>query len=523
MEAPSEEPIVAPVPPRHWWLKRIVAGATLLLVALIGLRLWWGWYADRALQTEINKYIAAGEPIYPEDFDSKETIPDEDNAAKMLQDAEAAINLTPDQSAWLGQRPFAVSMVSRDLQITRTVLESNAEVYRLVRRARDLPMADWGIRLRTPAINFLMPTLAGQRQVTRLLRVRGLYHHSIHDDDEALESLRDILAQSRTIAQQPSLIAQLTAIAGDGVLIMTIEEILPSIKVQRGEVASADRERGADRQTVKRLIADLLLERDARLGLSRSMLSERMSQLDIMQQLQQGKTTLGTMMGPGPAVGFSMIDWASDLATRPLLDLETLVMLHDSTVFAEAALKPNWAEAYWAAHLKPSDGSFVDDMTHFISRAMTPSVERALLLRFRSSAQRRMGATALAIRFYEVEHGTQVEALSPLVPEYLDFIPFDPFAADDRPISYRPESAPRILYSVGSDGVDDGGAYAMRRGGSIDLDQLDLPFFLDGDRPRPKKNEDPSPAPSTQTVDDDQNIENDSGDADEDEPGEQEP
>ena len=33
---------VQPVPPRHWWLKRLGAAALLLLLALVGLRLWWG-------------------------------------------------------------------------------------------------------------------------------------------------------------------------------------------------------------------------------------------------------------------------------------------------------------------------------------------------------------------------------------------------------------------------------------------------------------------------------------------------
>src|SRR3990172_6612547 len=91
------EPIVEPVPPRYWWLKRIALTVGILLVAVIALRLWWGWEADRRLQAEIDKIIAAGDPIDPEDFDPKEEIPNEQNAARFLLQAENAINLTPEQ------------------------------------------------------------------------------------------------------------------------------------------------------------------------------------------------------------------------------------------------------------------------------------------------------------------------------------------------------------------------------------------------------------------------------------------
>src|SRR3989304_269656 len=91
------EPTVEPIPPRYWWLKRIAAVAGILLVVLFALRLGWGWEANRRLQAEIDKIIAAGEPIYPEDFDPKEDIPDEQNAARLLIGADEAISFTSAQ------------------------------------------------------------------------------------------------------------------------------------------------------------------------------------------------------------------------------------------------------------------------------------------------------------------------------------------------------------------------------------------------------------------------------------------
>ena len=93
---------VAPVPPRYWWLKRILIVSGTFLIVLIGVRLWWGWEANRQLQAEIDRITAAGEPIYPVDFDPPPMRPEE-NAAKLYLDAEAAPNLNPTQGDFVNQ------------------------------------------------------------------------------------------------------------------------------------------------------------------------------------------------------------------------------------------------------------------------------------------------------------------------------------------------------------------------------------------------------------------------------------
>ena len=47
--------------------------------------------------------------------------------------------------------------------------------------------------------------------------------------------------------------------------------------------------------------------------------------------------------------------------------------------------------------------------------------------------------------------------LDALVPEYLPAVPLDPLAANDRPLTYVPGEPRPCVYSVGSDGRDDGG------------------------------------------------------------------
>lgn len=63
---------------------------------------------------------------------------------------------------------------------------------------------------------------------------------------------------------------------------------------------------------------------------------------------------------------------------------------------------------------------------------------------------------SLALRAYKLERGSYPAVLSQLTPVYLSRVPADPFSAGV-PLKYRASSGSYALYSVGPDGVDDGG------------------------------------------------------------------
>lgn len=62
----------------------------------------------------------------------------------------------------------------------------------------------------------------------------------------------------------------------------------------------------------------------------------------------------------------------------------------------------------------------------------------------------------LALHAYKLDHGRYPASLSLLAPAYLSQIPADPFAQSG-PLRYRTTPGGYVLYSVGPDGVDDGG------------------------------------------------------------------
>jgi len=89
----------------------------------------------------------------------------------------------------------------------------------------------------------------------------------------------------------------------------------------------------------------------------------------------------------------------------------------------------------------------------------TPTV--VVTNRFRCSTDRRAAAIALAIALYRFDHnGIWPGSLEQLVPTYLPSVPLDPLAGNSQPFKYSGPNAAtqRFVYSVGEDGIDNGGS-----------------------------------------------------------------
>jgi type II secretory pathway pseudopilin PulG len=98
----------------------------------------------------------------------------------------------------------------------------------------------------------------------------------------------------------------------------------------------------------------------------------------------------------------------------------------------------------------------LDRFRRRFSLMAVPNWKRAMETTMRAETQRSLCLAALAIRRYELQHGQLPADLAALTPELLDPAPVD--YMDGRTLRYRVE-ADGIwrLWSVGSDGKDDGG------------------------------------------------------------------
>ncbi len=512
-DSPTVEPTVEPIPPRYWWLKRIGVGVGLLVIAVVALRLWWGWEANRRLQAEIDRIIAAGEPIYPEDFDPKEETPDDQNAAVLLRAAAQALSLTPDQGRLIDAVLADRRSADKHLEELRELGEMSAEIVALIHRSRDLARVDWKIPLGNPAIWTLLPDLPSQRTMGRLIGALALYRHASGDDRAAVDLLYDLHALQTRTGSYPALASYLASLRMASNTALTIEAIGPTLRVEPPPAADSTHIRRASRLEIQGLIAFMLDDKQLIASFHRGLLFERMVQLDAVRFVRKnGYASLIGMLGTGRGVGLTSATNPFEPLISPLYQLDAVVMLRTTSAYAQAALSDDWPSAKRAMPAFPSFSGAFDRTMHPLSSMVLARLEHSYRMQFRSMALRRMGAVALAIRVYEVDYGHRPRDLRELVPNYLPNLPADPFSADREPIRYRLDTPLPILYCIGFDGVDDGGAYSFRAG-EIDPDKLDVPFFLDGNRPTKPEDVSAAPPPSTQAGEDQKNIEEDRRDA----------
>jgi hypothetical protein len=454
------------------WVKRT---GIALLIAFVVLPLTYAGfscYSGKALQTEIERYHAAGEPIYPKDF-QPEPVPDAENAALLLHKAAQTLHdRTP------GNDKKSREAFYRPQEITASV-QRNADLLQMVRKARSLPKSEW---TQPPTAQLDEPNFVPERELLRTLRVYAIHFHQTGDDAETIETVRDILGAARHMDTSPFLIPHLCAVAVAAMASICVEDVLPDLAVADPS-GNPQAGRPAQRDQVHALIQELLDEKPTQRALARAIYCDRMTLIDAVRSFLAGTPrAVATPWLPAPTPSASQR--TAGFALRPWMERDVLNMSRNLTTCAAAAREPTWprfnaqtSTLQWKEYTVP--------LAFAQAVASSPSIiRRTAQLHFRSLADRRMAAVALAIRLYQIDRHHRPPRLQDLVPTYLPRVPDDPFAPDVRPIGYRPNATPPVLYSINLNGVDDNGAFALTPKGDVDYEAMDQPFFLNANRPR---------------------------------------
>jgi hypothetical protein len=109
----------------------------------------------------------------------------------------------------------------------------------------------------------------------------------------------------------------------------------------------------------------------------------------------------------------------------------------------------NAGEAFFRALKIPDMNGMFGDY------GMSSSVRRVV----QAEAARHIVVAAVALKRFQLKHGKWPEVLAELAPEFFPAVPIDPY--DGKSLRYHPNAdGTYLLYSIGPDGIDDGGAPA---------------------------------------------------------------
>lgn len=490
------------MPKRRWWRRWVCLP---LLVFMLGVALYAFWWhaANRRLERQLELARRDAPPLTLAEMLKSPTLADRD-ATVLYQQALAELpsgrlELNPklgrplvDSGSEQGQRLLRLDSLldpmlnnadfrRQHADDCRDLLRESAKSLELARKAWTTGRLMLPADAEAPGIEQQLPVFGSYRSLAKTHCLAALAAHEAGDDDAAVAHLEDAFALADVMRYaHPHLRSHLAAIAMGSYASLAIEEVSPSLKV--GGAAGA-----AKPAAVRALLNRLLDERPWRDGLCRGLATERWILHDSYQRIRDGRMSFSQFVAAVTErpVHPTWIDPALRLVP-PMVTMDEARSLEHMNPLVLAARETTLptARAKVRPYIRPS--SSVMRWSQFLTQVMTPTLERVHDLHFAVLAQRRMAAITLALRLHELDTGRRAIKLDELAGKYLPALPPDPLSASGAGFGYLPQGKPSVLYSVGDNGVDDGGSYIQYPTFVFTVNPSpDEPFFLDGRRPRP--------------------------------------
>ena len=477
----------APVPPRYRWLKRFVILTTCLLFGVLLLRIYWGFEANRKLQSELDSYRSAGQPVYANEFDQRlDAVSDEGNAAVLLEEAVASLTMVASSGVSINDFVVDPQFFVTKKSDAAEVFNKNKPVLAMIHESRSKPNVSWSERLRDTAAPGFRPMLGtGQRNLARLLWFAATYQRQIGNDGGAIQTIHDFVSACESIESHPTLVANLVSGATYDLAFTLIEDATVGLEIEPAGAGWLPAHSPASREQMEALLATLVDEREFRRSAINASYGDRAQNVALIKSLDS-RDRFGTF--GGQPWHLRLWDRLVHVAQRPLYVLDLLESIRESTLSTEAIAQNSWPDAKRLIPATPENRTLLTSMT----RPMTDSpfgnrrksTRKFVQIHFKCLARRRMAATTVAILLFEKDHARRPVSLAELVPNYLPIVPADPFSADRADIRYEPRSEYPVLYSVGPNESDDGGQVAYDEYGRCDWTASDILFELHGRRPR---------------------------------------
>ncbi len=360
-------------------------------------------------------------------------------------------------------------------------IEADRPAIELLHQVLERPKLDFYLDYKKNAAMLLLPHLAPLKHSAQKLEAATAL--DLHDGNTgaAATNILTLLALIHNNAGEGLLISHLVRIAMASIAITPTWELLQTTNVTDGQLAAVQ---NGWRQM------DFLSDAENSFVTERAWSS---SEFQRLRDLPPAASTSSSGISSGSGGG--LIDWES-ITEGPRNTIgavmwryswsysEELRTIKSDQIVLEAvrAMRTNQSQFY-----KPDYDSMasrlaslgvIDAGKTFFRALKIPNLNdefggwgglnTALRKALRIEAARRVVITAIALKRFQLKHGHWPETSGELVPEFLPSVPIDPY--DGKSLKYHPNSdGTFLLYSVGEDGVDDGGNPTNTASGSSSL------------------------------------------------------
>lgn len=324
---------------------------------------------------------------------------------------------------------------------TLTFLHQQGKTISLLRQAAALPACRFDQDLGDPNINAILGDLNEERGATNVLRLDALEELARGHTSIAILDVAAVLRMSRQFGQRPMLLSALVGCAIDGVGNETLEDSLGSVK-NRDELAALHL---GKLSSIGRMFRQALRGEETFGLICYGNMPDQMG-------FAKGATARATTFPP------SLASQGGAFFRVFFLNLDAYLQLMKNA--QDLAIQPY----YKSLGRLPEALGYAHSSDVFTS-LLGPSLVRSFDTLPRAEAGDACARAAVAMTRFRLDHGKFPPRLDELVPAYLNAIPIDPF--DGHPLRLAIRNNQWIIYSIGPDGVDNGGIEMAKGNGDL--------------------------------------------------------
>ena len=399
----------------------VVASVSVLVIA----GLVWSLGAKRRVIARLDAIRASGEPVTLEELETRyvESVDEESNAANLW--LEACVQFEGDeytaQSMPLPVVGGAVEEVPTPgtewdrLEEAKAFLQNYEEAMALLHEAGERGGYATFPRDFSRGFAMEMPFLPRVRAGARMLDLEAHVHAHRGNTEGVMQSLKAMSAATKALEYETSLVGQLMKLALQRLLVARTLELLPYVDFNDSQLAE-----------LQAMFRDVNLKD----SLKEALVGERVMGITAFKEY-----------GVGPRD-------------------EDLGVYLDSVTQVIDGLEQPWPVAIQnadrvAADLNAKISSSLGKMRYMTTALLYPATSSATKAMATGQAGLVVAETLLAAQRYQLAHGQYPNQVEELVPEFLPRVPLDPL--DGKPLRYKLSNGWPVVWSLGSDLVDDGG------------------------------------------------------------------
>lgn len=310
------------------------------------------------------------------------------------------------------------------------LISKNKQSFERLKEVIERPYFKYETDWDKPAVAYRIPSAVKIIQFMKLYSVDTLLKAEEGRLNDAIDQYFSMLTFSSKLLDEPFLIPYLISIAVTRLQIELLNRIISSKKLNDETLL----------KVLKSLETDVWQK-----GLTKSIESERAFFIDCARKVLKGNKEVSEELGV-----YKSIFWLF----RPFIrsDSSFAMKLYDGAV--EIYKIPYYKtselfESLWENFRPPKS------RLHILTVLLVPNFRTSFFKYSVLEAEILAARAGIACKIFQNKYGVFPEQLSQLVPDILAEVPTDPFSGN--PLIYRKTPSGFIVYSVGSNGKDDGG------------------------------------------------------------------